>query len=89
MKFAKVQIGNATVESPVVDKSTCSACHLGPVSGRLYLHHIDPGRSLTGNWGMDFNPVESCKICHTYNGYAAYTLTPTLPPPGARCRITS
>jgi hypothetical protein len=73
MKFAKIQIGNGTVESPVVDKSKCSDCHLGPISGRLYMHHIDPGRSPTGNWSMDFNPVESCKNCHNNNGYAAYT----------------
>jgi hypothetical protein len=73
MKFATIQIGNGTVESAVVDKTKCSVCHLGPISGRLYMHHIDPGRSPTGNWSLDFNPVESCKNCHNNNGYAAYT----------------
>jgi len=72
MTFADVQIGNGTLETQVVDKSKCSVCHLGPISGRLYMHHVDPGRSPTGNWSMDFNPVESCKSCHNNDGYAAY-----------------
>ena len=73
MKFANVQIGNNTVENPVVTKVQCAACHEGPVSGKIYMHHIDPGFSPTGNWALDFQPVTSCKSCHNNDGYAAYT----------------
>src|SRR6266496_3577613 len=78
MKFANVQIGTTNVEnSLVVDEqtgvSTCAACHKGPISGRLYMHHIEPGFSPTGNWSLDYTPVKSCKSCHNNDGYAAYT----------------
>ena len=74
MKFANAQIGNNVVEAPVVTKSqSCAACHEGPISGKIYMHHIDPGRSPTGSWAMDYQPVTSCKSCHNNDGYAAYT----------------
>jgi hypothetical protein len=78
MKFADVQIGTTNVEkSLVADEqsgvSSCAACHKGSISGRLYMHHIDPGFSPTGNWSLDYTPVKSCKSCHNNNGYAAYT----------------
>src|SRR5262249_31049489 len=74
MKFQDVQIGTATVETPVVDKSTCSDCHLGPISGKIYMHHIDvSSRSPVGDWARDYEPVRSCNACHNNNGYAAYT----------------
>ncbi len=71
MKFSTIQIGTAQVESPVVTKTECAACHEGTISGKMYMHHIDPGFSPTGNWALDFQPVESCKSCHNNNGYAA------------------
>jgi hypothetical protein len=74
MKFANVQIGNGIVESPVVTKAqSCAACHEGPASGKVYMHHIDPGFSPTGNWSLDYQPVVSCKSCHNNDGYASYT----------------
>ncbi len=72
MKFVTIQIGTADVEPDVVTKVQCSSCHLGPVSGKLYMHHIDPGFSPTGNWSLDYDPVTSCKECHNNDGYAAY-----------------
>jgi len=80
MKFADLQIGTATVESPVVAKTAvdgtpkCAACHEGPVSGKTYLHHIDRSASpgSVGNWSLDYEPVTSCKSCHNNDGYAAY-----------------
>ena len=85
MKFADVQIGTGTVESPVVAKYAldtqgrydlsrpkCSSCHEGPISGKLYLHHIDVGFSPTGNWSLDYEPARTCKACHNNEGYAAY-----------------
>jgi hypothetical protein len=71
MKFANVQIGTAGVEAPVVTKSQCASCHEGSVSGKMYLHHIDPGRSPTGSFALDYEPVTSCKSCHNNDGYAA------------------
>ncbi|MBI2929297.1 MAG: hypothetical protein HYY24_26835 [Verrucomicrobia bacterium] len=73
MKFANVQIGTSTVEGPVVEKSKCAACHEGAISGKMYLYHTDPGRSPTGNWSLDYEPVRSCKSCHNNDGYAAYS----------------
>src|SRR5881394_1301166 len=78
MKFADVQIGTTNVEkSLVVNEQTgvasCAACHKGTISGRLYMHHIDPGFAPTGNWALDYTPVKSCKSCHNNDGYAAYT----------------
>jgi hypothetical protein len=73
MKFANVQIGTKDIESPVVTKLECASCHEGPISGKIYMHHADPGRSPTGSWSLDFEPVTSCKACHNNDGYAAYT----------------
>jgi hypothetical protein len=75
MKFATVQIGTNTVEQPVVAKTQCAACHEGPVSGKMYLHHIDPSGSSKGNWSLDFEPVKTCKSCHNNDGYAAFSDT--------------
>ncbi len=78
MRFAQIQIGTATVEEEVVaayapdGSPKCAACHEGTISGKMYLHHIDPGYSPTGNWSLDFTPVMSCKACHNLDGYAAY-----------------
>ena len=71
MRFSDLQIGTATVENPVVTRAQCATCHEGPISGKMYLHHIDPGFSPTGNWSLDFQPVTSCKSCHNNDGYAA------------------
>ncbi len=71
MKFADVQIGTATVEGPLVTKTQCASCHEGAINGKMYMHHIDPGFSPTGNWSLDFQPVTSCKSCHNNEGYAA------------------
>lgn len=73
MKFANVQIGTKDVETPLFTKESCAKCHEGPVSGKIYMHHIDPGRSPTGSWALDYQPDQSCKACHNNNGYAAYT----------------
>ncbi|MEE9472564.1 MAG: hypothetical protein V3V82_01100, partial [Acidimicrobiia bacterium] len=69
--WVEVQIRTATVENPVVDRSSCQACHEGADSGKLYLHHIDPGRSPTGSWALDVEP-RTCNACHNNDGYAAY-----------------
>lgn len=71
MKFADVQIGTTNVESAVVTKTQCASCHEGAISGKMYMHHIDPGFSPTGNWSLDYLPVSSCKSCHNNDGYAA------------------
>lgn len=71
MKFSALQIGTAEIETPVVTKVQCAVCHEGPVSGKLYLHHIDPARSPTGSWALDYDAVTSCKMCHNNDGYAA------------------
>lgn len=73
MKFSNVQIGTSDVETPVVGKAKCAVCHEGPISGKMYMHHIDPSRSPTGSWGLDLEPTRSCKACHNNDGYAAYT----------------
>ena len=72
MKYVDVQIGTATVETPVVTKVSCTPCHLGPVSGKIYMHHIDPSGTSLGSWSLDAEPVRSCKECHNNDGYAAY-----------------
>ena len=74
MKFANIQIGTSAPENPVVAKTKCAACHEGPISGKMYLHHIDPNISGTskGNWSLDYEPVKTCKSCHNNEGYAAY-----------------
>lgn len=73
MKFADFQIGTSQVESPVVAKVKCAACHEGPVSGKMYLAHVDPSRpGQIGSWSLDYEPVKTCKSCHNNDGYAAY-----------------
>ncbi len=72
MRLTNIQIGSAQVERPVVAKTSCAPCHEGTISGHMYMHHVDPGRSPTGSWALDFTPVESCKACHNNEGYAAY-----------------
>jgi OmcA/MtrC family decaheme c-type cytochrome len=77
MRFANVQIGTAQAEQSLftdarTGSTTCADCHEGAVSGKLYLHHIDPGFSPTGNWSLDYEPGPSCKSCHNNDGYAAY-----------------
>lgn len=80
MKFADLQIGTAVVESPVVANKAsdgtpkCAACHEGPMSGKTYMHHIDPSGSpgSVGNWSLDYEPTRTCKSCHNNDGYAAY-----------------
>lgn len=72
MAFVDLQIKTADVETQVVEKTRCAACHEGADSGKVYLHHIDPGFSPTGNWALDYQPVRSCKSCHNQDGYAAY-----------------
>lgn len=71
--WAEFQIGTATVEKQLVDGTKCQACHKGADSGKFYFHHIDPGRSPTGNWAIDSDPVRTCKSCHNTDGYAAYS----------------
>src|SRR5678815_4280202 len=81
MRFSDLQIGTAAFESPVVANYApdgtpkCAACHEGPISGKTYLHHIDPGFSPVGNWALDYAPEGSCASCHNNDGYAAYTDT--------------
>lgn len=73
MKFADVQIGTSVVEQQVVSREKCAACHEGPDSGKMYMHHIDvSARSAVGNWAYDFEPVKSCNACHNNEGYAAF-----------------
>lgn len=78
IKYTQVQIGNGQVETPVVSRDKCAACHEGAISGKMYMHHADPGRSPTGSWDLDFEPVMSCKLCHNNDGYAAFTDPSTL-----------
>lgn len=72
MKFADVQVGTGVKEAQVVVKTACAACHEGPVSGKMYLHHIDRSGTSLGSWSRDFQPVTSCKSCHNNDGSAAY-----------------
>lgn len=86
MKLADIQIGTATVESPVVAAKAidgtpkCAACHEGTLSGKLYLHHIDPASTpgSVGNWSLDY-AIQNCKSCHNNEGYAAYRDTTSVP----------
>lgn len=71
MKFVDIQIGTATVETLAVERNKCAACHEGSSSGKMYLHHVDPGRSPVGSFSIDMEPVKSCKVCHNNDGYAA------------------
>lgn len=81
IKTTRIQVGNVTVENPVVTAAKCGACHEGPISGKMYMHHIDIGRSPVGNWALDSDPVTSCKICHNTEGYAAFADPSTLGTP--------
>ncbi|MBL9139928.1 MAG: hypothetical protein JNK85_28915 [Verrucomicrobiales bacterium] len=72
MKFSDVQIGTATVEVPVTTKASCTACHEGTMSGKMYMHHADVGRNPFGSWSLDYQPEKSCKACHNNDGYAAF-----------------
>lgn len=64
------QIGTDEIQPEIV--GNCGDCHLGTVTGKYYLHHIDPGHSPTGDYSIDSNPVTTCKTCHNEDGYAAY-----------------
>jgi len=78
IKYARIQIGNNTEEHSVVNKAKCAVCHEGPISGKIYMHHVDPSRSPVGSWSYDFEPVTSCKLCHNNDGYASFSVvTPT------------
>ena len=74
IKYATVQIGTSVVESKVFATSKCAACHLGPVSGKIYFAHTDvSSRNVKGDWARDIEPDKSCKLCHNNDGYAAFT----------------
>jgi hypothetical protein len=67
------QIGTDIVETEIVEREKCAACHLGADSGQYYFHHVDP-RSA-GSFGypsIDSWAVKTCKGCHNTDGYAAY-----------------
>jgi len=71
--LADFQIGTATVETQIVEREKCGACHLGADSGQYYFHHVDPGS--VGSFGypsIDSWAVRTCKSCHNNEGYAAY-----------------
>jgi len=70
----EIQIGTATAEKQIV--GNCADCHKGSVSGKMYLHHIDPGYSPVGNYALDADPVRTCKTCHNEAGYASICKTP-------------
>jgi len=72
MPATDLQIGTSVVETQIVEKEKCAACHLGAASDKFYMHHIDPGFSPEGNWALDSWPVRTCKSCHNQDGYAAY-----------------
>ncbi|MEK7778369.1 MAG: hypothetical protein AAB303_07075, partial [Chloroflexota bacterium] len=58
MQLADLQIGTATVEKQIVEKSNCAACHQGADSGKIYMHHVDPRQvGQPGSWAIDFEPV--------------------------------
>jgi hypothetical protein len=69
-EMVDVQIGTDTKVNETV--GGCADCHRG-TNGKMYLAHIDPGYSPTGNWSLDMEPVRSCKACHNQDGYAAYS----------------
>jgi hypothetical protein len=73
MLLRDLQIGTATVETPVVDKDKCAKCHLGADNGQFYFHHVDPSRpGSVGSPSLESWPVQTCKSCHNTEGYAAY-----------------
>ena len=67
----EVQIGTATAEAMIV--GNCVDCHLGADSGKIYMHHIDPGHSAFGSPEIDSDPVRTCYMCHNNDGYAAFS----------------
>lgn len=67
--LADVQIGTATEEPLIVDKDSCADCHLGAITEKIYLHHIDSGS--IGYWSLDSDPVRTCKMCHNQDGYSS------------------
>lgn len=72
--LADVQIGTATVEKQIVEKTKCAACHLGSSNGQFYLHHVDPsGSNAYGSPAIDSAPIGTCKLCHNNEGYASFT----------------
>lgn len=75
-RLVDLQIGTNNVETSLVTASgvnKCAACHLGTISGKMYLHHIDPsGPGSVGDPARDSEPVRSCTPCHNNDGYAAY-----------------
>ncbi len=75
VEYAKIQIGTPPpAETTVVSRDKCAACHLGPISGKIYMAHIDvSSRSPAGDWARDYMPVTSCKLCHNNEGPAAYS----------------
>jgi hypothetical protein len=73
MKYVDIQIGTNVPEAQVVEKTSCIPCHKGTVSGKIYLHHIDPSGTSLGSWSYDMEPVRSCKLCHNNDGYASYS----------------
>jgi len=71
--LADFQIGTDAVETQIVEREKCGACHKGADSGKYYFHHIDPHRE--GDFGypsLDSWAVRTCKSCHNNDGYAAY-----------------
>lgn len=76
IKYVDVQIGTSVPEAQVVEKASCVPCHKGTISGKMYMHHIDPSLySAVGSWSLDMEPVRSCKICHNNDGYASFSDT--------------
>jgi hypothetical protein len=70
------QIGTATVESyPTGDgsASACLACHQAK-TGKVYMHHIEPGFSPLGNYSLDSAPIADCLACHNNDSYSANPL---------------
>ena len=71
---APLQIGTATVESYTTgdDTSTsCAACHLGTISGRMAEQHAEPSATNPyGEYARDAHPVTNCKLCHNQDGYS-------------------
>jgi hypothetical protein len=88
VKFAKIQIGTSVKETSLVEtvltnvtvQITCAKCHLGPISGKMYLAHINPSSTpgSVGDWARDLEPVKSCKLCHNNDGYASFIDPSTL-----------
>lgn len=68
-----LQIGSETVEPSSVgppDAASCADCHQGALSGKMYMHHIEPGFSPLGNYALDQYPIATCKSCHNQDGYS-------------------